>query len=226
MEIINPDKGYRQEDYHMHSFSFSDGEATIEEIVQYAGKIGLAKITITDHSQAMLDSYKYAKKSNRNILKRWKNVHNAVNVNFGIEGDILDEEGSICSDIDGLESDFLILSAHKKIYQSKPAGITSAYLKAMTRHTNKINFIGHLCMTDFAEHLDLRAVVETANRYHIPFEFNCANLVNKKTDLNLLRTMLQSAERIYVNSDAHTLHELGTGRRAGFDWLRQEGFLK
>jgi histidinol phosphatase-like PHP family hydrolase len=43
------------EDYHMHSINYSDGMNTIDEIVQYAGKIGLKKITITDHSQFMLD---------------------------------------------------------------------------------------------------------------------------------------------------------------------------
>ena len=43
------------EDYHVHSLNYSDGMNTIDEIVQYAGKIGMKKIVITDHSQALID---------------------------------------------------------------------------------------------------------------------------------------------------------------------------
>ena len=44
------------EDYHIHSLNFSDGFNTIDELVQQAGKIGLRKIIITDHSQAAIDA--------------------------------------------------------------------------------------------------------------------------------------------------------------------------
>ena len=43
------------EDYHIHSLNYSDGMNTVDEIVQYAGKIGMKKIIITDHSQAVID---------------------------------------------------------------------------------------------------------------------------------------------------------------------------
>ena len=39
MEIINPGN----EDYHIHSINFSDGLNTIDEIVKFAGEIGLTK---------------------------------------------------------------------------------------------------------------------------------------------------------------------------------------
>ena len=73
------------EDYHMHSINYSDGMNTIDEIVQYAGKIGLKKITITDHSQFMLDGKNFGTRNRRVHTNRWKNIYNDVEVNFGIE---------------------------------------------------------------------------------------------------------------------------------------------
>jgi len=41
----------------------------------------------------------------------------------------------------------------------------------------------------------------------------------------MLQVLLKKADRIYVNSDAHTLHELKTARNVGFAYLRKNGFL-
>ena len=68
MEIINPGR----EDFHMHSSNFSDGFNTIDEIVKYAGEIGLKKIAITDHNQAYLDKRNFPNRTYRGIIKRWK----------------------------------------------------------------------------------------------------------------------------------------------------------
>ncbi|HBB03870.1 TPA: hypothetical protein DCZ39_03140 [Patescibacteria group bacterium] len=61
MKILNT----IHEDYHMHSINYSDGMNTIDEIVQYAGKIGLKKITITDHSQFAQDKTGFSQRNRR-----------------------------------------------------------------------------------------------------------------------------------------------------------------
>ncbi|MCX6168152.1 MAG: PHP domain-containing protein [Ignavibacteriales bacterium] len=70
MEIINPGN----EDYHIHSLNYSDGMNTVDEIVKFAGEIGLTKITITDHCQMHLDIRKFVKKkslyNDRTLEKR------------------------------------------------------------------------------------------------------------------------------------------------------------
>jgi hypothetical protein len=81
MKILNT----LQEDYHIHSINFSDGFNTIDEIVQFAGKIGLKKIVITDHSQADLDIEGISHRCYRTTLKKRKNEYNDVDVSFGIE---------------------------------------------------------------------------------------------------------------------------------------------
>ncbi len=222
MRIINPGA----EDFHMHSFNFSDGANTIEELVHWAGKFGLTKIGITDHSQASIDHEQWAKKCPRSLLKRWKNVHdNGVEVVFGVEGDLLNEAGDICDNIQGETSSLLILSAHERIYQGDPQKITEAYLKAIERHAKEITFLGHPCIYYFEKHLDINAVIEAANKHQIPLEFNCCNFVYGKTNLNNLNLLLQKADQIYVNSDAHVLYELKTVREAGLKYLREKGLL-
>jgi len=226
MKIVNPNNS----DYHIHSLNYSDGLNTIDELVHWAGVFGLREIAITDHSQAALDKSGLARKGYRSIVQtehRWRNVHeNGVNVIFGVEGDILNEDGDICDQIQGKKGDFLVLSLHKEVYSGDPTKVTQAYCQAIKRFGKEIGVLGHPCINaPHQEHLDIKAVTRTANQYGIPLEFNCANLINGKTNLQQLKLMLDNAEQIYVNSDAHTLHELKMLRPAGFDYLRKNGYL-
>lgn len=222
MEILNP----VTEDYHIHSSTWSDGLNSVDEIVRFAGEIDLKKIAITDHSQAAIDVYGWYTAWRSFTRRRWKNVFNDVEVIFGVEGDLLNEQGDICDHIQGKASDFLILSAHDKVYSGNPTKITEAYLNAIKKHAEKIKFLGHLDIKYFDQYLDLEQVVEAANSYNIPLEVNCANLVNEKTNLDNLRKMLSIADRGYINSDAHTLGELRDARKEGFKYLKDNGFLK
>ena len=219
MRIVNPGK----EDYHMHSSNFSDGLSSIDELVVYAGKLGLRKIAITDHSQATLDYDNIAKKSFRTIVDRWKNVHNKVEVIFGVEADLLNRDGDVCFDIQGVESDFVILSAHKNVFQNKPKRITEAYLNAIKRYHKRISCIGHPDFKFFAKDVDIVRVIGAANDYGIPLEFNTGNLVLGKSDKRVLEKILERARKVMVNSDAHVLSDLKYNRAEGFRYLKQQG---
>ena len=167
MKILNT----IHEDYHIHSMNYSDGMNTIDEIVQYAGKIWLKKIAITDHSQALIDANKLALRNFRWSARHWKNVHNDVEVIIGIEWDILNQAGDCCFDIQWITSDFLILSCHEIVYAKNNWSMehmTEAYLNAIERYHDKIKFIGHPCKKWTAEFIDIKKVVEAANKYHIP----------------------------------------------------------
>lgn len=213
------------EDYHMHSFNYSDGLNTIDEIVQYAGKIWLKKIAITDHSQAVLDNHHYAHKCGRINLRRRKNVHNDVEVIFGVEGDLLDEEWNCCFDIQGIESDFSILVAHSGVYKWDDKNITQAYINAIHKYHDKIKFMWHICKKNTSEYLDIHAIAQVLNQYQIPVEVNCSNLSSDKEDIEKLKELVAIIEAgVYVNSDAHTLYDL-TKRQTGFDFLKEQGFL-
>jgi len=212
------------EDFHTHSITFSDGFNSIDEMVVYAGKIGIKKLCITDHCQFYLERQRYSKKTNRDIIKRWKNIHNDVDVSFGVEADIINESGEVSFDIQGTESDFVILSTHAGVYCDNPNKITEAYLSAIERFGGKISFLGHLCSVYFEDYLDVVPVIEAALKKGIAFELNCANLISSRTNMKNLKELLSRADRLYVNSDAHTLVELQVLRKYGFDFLKKEAY--
>ena len=106
---------------------------------------------------------------------RRKNVLNDVEVIQGIEGDLLNEAGDCCFDIRGFSSDFLILSCHYNVYEANHGDfskLTEAYLNALDRYHDKIKFIGHLCQKATVKFVDIQRIVERANQYKIPLEFN------------------------------------------------------
>jgi len=83
-------------DFHIHSV-FSDGCATVEEIVQYAWKIWMEEIAITDHSDHATNILKERYGiipcgGGRYALNHRENVHNDVKVIFWVEGDVINEE--------------------------------------------------------------------------------------------------------------------------------------
>jgi histidinol phosphatase-like PHP family hydrolase len=223
MEIVNRGK----EDYHIHSLNFSDGMNTIEELVKYAGDIGLTKIAITDHCQVHIEKRNFGMKNYYSMLERWRNVHNNVEVQFGIEADLLNENGDVCFDIQGVTSEIIILSSHPApIYSGSPNKITEGYVNAIERFHDTISFIGHPCAKYFENYIDIMELVKVCNKYEIPMEFNCANFVNERTNLANLKAMLENANQIYVNSDAHTLYELKTARASGFQYLNEMDIFK
>ena len=208
------------EDFHMHSVTFSDGLNSIDEIVKFAGDIGLKKIAITDHCQAYLDKRGFVKKTSYGIIRRWQNVHNDVEVIFGIECDILNEAGDVSMDIQGITPDFLLLSSHPgSPYSGDPAKITAAYLNAIERFSDKISFLAHPCSIYYEKFIKIEPIIELCNKYEIPMELNCANLANKRTNIGNLRTMLKRCDQIYINSDGHTLYEIQHVRKPGFKFI-------
>ena len=222
MGIVNPGN----EDYHIHSLNFSDGMNTVDEIVKYAGEIGLTKIAITDHCQVHIDKRNFVLKNYYNMIGRWKNVFNNVDVKFGIEADLLNESGDVCMDIQGITSEIIILSSHPApVYSGDPNKINEGYMKAIERFHDQITFLGHPCSKYFEEYIDILKLIEVCNKYEIPMEFNCANYVNKRTNLDNLRLMLDNCDQIYVNSDAHTLNELKVVKKLGLSFLREKGYL-
>ena len=209
----------QESDLHVHSLQFSDGLNTIDELVQMAGRLGLKKLAIADHSDArtFLPLIAY-----RVILSRYANVLNDVEVIFGVEGDLLNDDGDICMTIQKMESEFLLLTAHPDTFKGNPEKITDAYLKALERYHEKIQFICHPCA--YFTHTDIERLTKAANDHGIPVEVNTSNLSSGVTDMEKLDVMVTLADQIVVNSDAHSLADMTT-RSKGLDYLRAKGLL-
>lgn len=218
-------------DFHMHTSTFSDGMPSVDELVRFAWDIWLREIMITDHSQATQDNvakeWRPLPSGRRWFLKRWKNVFNDVKVWFWVEADILDEDWNVCFDIQWMESDFNILSAHRKIYSGRKEFVTEATIKAIERYHEKIAFVAHPCNNaDFAEYYDIAHLCEVANAYKIPLEFNAVNLLIGKMNIEKLHLMLELWDKFYLNSDAHTLYELKEARPFALKFLKEHWYIE
>lgn len=217
MQILNPGK----EDYHIHSITFSDGWNSVDEIVRYAGEIGLTKIAICDHSTALLTSEGFVRKTYRSPFKRWKNVFNDVEVIFGVEADLLNDSGDVCMEIQGIEGDFIILSYHEEVFKSESKKIADSFISAKKRYHDRIDCIGHVCYG--IDEPDALTVIKAANDYDIPLELNAKYFVKHP---EIWKVLLDNAARLYVNSDAHLLSDLRDLRPQAFELLKQMKYIK
>jgi len=226
-KIINLDN----RDYHMHTSSYSDWIPTINELVQFAGEINMKEIAITDHSQATIDLFrnKYnftASATSIFSIKNWWNVYNDVKVIFWVEWDLLDEDWNSCFDIQWKESEFCILSAHRWVYFWREENITNAYINAIKKYKNKIKLIWHPCSnTEYWEYVDIKKLVRVANEYNIPLEFNAQCLYQNRTNLEKLDYLLKNTNKIYINSDAHTLIQLRDFRKNAIKYLEDKKYI-
>jgi len=226
MQILNLD----WKDYHMHSTNFSDWTSSIDEMVKFAWWLWFSEIAITDHSDiAMEKAFPILWNKwfpPRVNLSRWKNVFNDVNVIFWVEWDLVNECWDICSTIQWIEQDFIILSAHIWVYEWNSESITNWYINAIERFHKKIKFIGHPCNSRcFSKYVDIKKLIEVCNTYNIPMEFDATDLIRNNTDIEKLHSMLKWAKYVYVNSDAHSLYEFKHNREIAFKFLKDNNYL-
>jgi histidinol phosphatase-like PHP family hydrolase len=163
-------------------------------------------------------------RNRRSTIKRWKNVHNDVEVIFGVEWDLLDDEWNCCFDIQWIESDFCVLSCHYKIYSWNIENLTQSYINAIHKYHKKIQFIWHPCLTGTPENFNIEEFAKILNQYQIPIEINCSYLNFNQIDLEKLNKLIHLVEAwVYVNSDLHVLNDFNL-RQSWFDYLKQQWF--
>ncbi len=195
----------------MHSLNFSDGLNTVDEIVQFAGKLGYKKIMITDHAS----TGKRSSLSLRGILlKHWKNVHNNVEVEFGVEADLLNAKGDISSAIQEVDEGKIIISPHLGYFEDDLSQLETAFEKAIERFHERIFCIGHLHIgstfwaPSIPESFDVVRVIQKANEYKIPLELNGTYIEGDLCNCKIAELIIEHADTIVINSDAHTLAQL------------------
>lgn len=78
---------------------------------------------------------------------------------------------------------------------------------------------------DFGEYYYIEKLVVTANMHNILLGFNAKNLLCEKTNIEKLHYLLQNANQIYLNSDAHTLYHLSESRKFAIQFLQDNWYL-
>lgn len=216
-KILNPNL---DEDYHVHSLNFSDGMNTVDEVVQYAGKIGLKKLYFADHAQ--IGNRRCL--SFRSFVKSWQNVHNDVEVRFTVEADVMNKDGDVQAQIGGVESERFLLSFHPWRYSSEPQTATDAICKAIRRYKDRIICVAHLHSSKNDGIIDVKKVVNVANECGVPLELNGKYLHDSLCEQRA-RILCDNANTILINSDAHHLVQLRDNRKKAMDFLQKNGYV-
>ena len=90
----------------------------------------------------------------------------------------------------------------------------------------KIKFIAHPCSKKhFWNDYDIEKLVNVANEYNIPMEFNWKDFYNWNTILERIDYVLKYANEIYVNSDAHNLNDLQIYRKSVIKYLKENKYI-
>jgi DNA polymerase (family 10) len=198
-------------DLHMHTTA-TDGQATLEEMVEAARRRGLRYIAITDHSQRVsmargLDSQR--------LLAQWqeidqlnRNLDGDMVVLKGIECDILEKGGMDLPDDVLAQADWVMASIHYGQKQPRQQ-ITDRMLGAIENpHVSAISHpTGRLINQREPYELDIDALFAAAKRHHKLLELNA-----NPARLDLNDTFCAAAKNhgipIVISTDAHNVEGL------------------
>ena len=210
-------------DLHVHS-KYSDGTATLEELVRFGQKMGYEYIAVCDHSQ----SVKYAHGLEIDRLRKKNAEIDRINARLegfrllkGTEVDILPDGSLDYPDEVLAELDFVVASVHQ---WRKDEDATERILRAM--ENPYVHAIGHptgrLISTREGYRVDIEALVEKALETGTFLEINA---YYERLDLNDVHARLAGERGVLleIGTDAHQAGQLwqirlgvGVARRA---WL-------
>lgn len=199
-------------DLHVHS-TWSDGEATIEQIARRAAELGWEYVAICDHSRSL----RIARGLGPEELKRQADEVRAVQAAYpqvrllhGVEVDIL-SDGSLDLPDESLAAlDIVVASIHSALSQERTR-ITQRLVRALEHPLVDIvahptgRRIGHRPSYD----VDFDAVLEAAARTGKALEINASA---GRLDLNdeLAARARSAGVLLAINTDAHDLAEMET----------------
>jgi DNA polymerase (family 10) len=192
--------------FHVHS-TWSDGMASIEEMVRTAQGLGYRYLGLSDHSQ----SARYANgldptrvQEQHRLIDRLNATLDGITVLKGSEVDIL-ADGSLDYPDELLrQMDFVIASVHSR-FNMPQGGMTARIVKAM--QNPYVTMVGHLTgrllLAREGYGVDIDAVVAEAVRLGVVLELN-ANPHRLDLDWRHLRAAHARGLLTSVNPDAHS----------------------
>ncbi len=211
--------------FHVHT-TYSDGSASLSEMVAAAAKAGYEYIGISDHSQSAV--YAHGLKADR-IRKQHKEIDGlrkkfqGIEILKGIESDIL-PDGSLDYDEETLsEFDFVIASVHSN-FSMNEAEMTERVIRAVSHPS--VTMLGHptgrLLLSREAYPLNMPAVIEAARKNEVVIELNASPF---RLDLDWRYCILakEAGVRMSLNPDAHQIASM-TDLSAGIG-IARKGWL-
>ncbi len=205
-------------DYHTHSVFSKDARNTLEENILIAIQKGLKEIAVTEHSYTNLNGIKKGQFVEiKNEVERLRKQYPSINILFGMEANLLNEDGDIDLSKDEQEQlDIVVLGYHKtctswknflrhlKMSWNSKKQIqrnTDAYIKAMKK--NKVDILAHL---GYVGKVDVLKLAEAALKNNVLVEFNRKQ--NWFTPYEV-KKMVEMGVKFVANSDAHSAEDIG-----------------
>ncbi|MCX7771710.1 MAG: phosphatase [Clostridia bacterium] len=214
-------------DCHLHTISSGHAYSTINEYALEASEKGLELIAMTDHGPRMPGSAHIFHFHNLRVIPSC--IHD-VEILKGIEGNVIDFDGSLDTDDVGLETlDVVISSFHMPCLKpGNKQDNTKALINSMK---NKyVNIIGH--PDDGRIDLDHEELVRAAAQMGVLIEVNNSSLRPisfrlgaEENYLRVLEACQKHGANIIVNTDSHIHYDVGEFDEA-LELIKKVGFPK
>ncbi|MBI2027016.1 MAG: DNA polymerase/3'-5' exonuclease PolX [Deltaproteobacteria bacterium] len=217
--------------FHNHTTS-SDGNATLEEMVAAAEKLGFEYIGISDHSQSAHYAHGLkpidVKKQHQDIDKLQKKFKK-ITILKGVESDILNDGSLDYPDSVLASFDFVIASIHSK-FNMPEKEMTHRIVKALkNKYTTMIGHpTGRLILGRAGYQVDVKELIHVAASLGKPVEIN-ANPHRFDIDWRWWPLLKENKVLVSINPDAHStagiadvFYGVGIARKA---WMRKEDVL-
>jgi DNA polymerase (family 10) len=200
--------------FHNHS-TWSDGNATLEQMAQAARKLGYTYLGIADHSQSLSIANgltpKRVKEQHAEIdalNDRLKGIH----LFKGTECDILADGSLDFSDAVLDTFDYVVASVHSHVNQTLEE-MTSRVIKAISNP--RVTMLGHasgrLILQREPYKVDLDAVLQAAAKHGTLIEINASP---HRLDIDWMQCKRAKAlgVKLVINPDAHATEEIAFNR--------------
>ncbi|MFI5371529.1 MAG: DNA polymerase/3'-5' exonuclease PolX [Candidatus Eisenbacteria bacterium] len=197
-------------DLHIHT-DRSDGQATLEQMVRAAQKMGYRYCAITEHSRSLAMAFGFdtarVRRSVEEIAEVRKRVP-GIRVLHGLEVDILGD-GSLDLDDEGLALlDWVVVSLHARLAQSRDE-MTRRLLRAIDHP--RVDAVGHPTARRIGQReavdVDLEAVFEHAAERGVAMEINAQPDRSDLSDVNA-RLAASKGVPLVIDTDAHSTAQL------------------
>lgn len=199
-------------DTHTHTLASGHAYSTIREMAKAAKEKGLEGLAITDHAPTMPGGPHLFYFQNTKVLPKQME---GVEMLYGVELNILNEEGDIDLPIDVLDKlDLKIASIHPPCFQGEitKESITRTYLNVMDN--KRIDIIGHPDDARFP--IDYEKLVKKAKETHTLLEINNSSLHPqsfrqgaRKNITTLLKECQKQQVPVVIGTDSHVDIDVG-----------------
>jgi putative hydrolase len=193
-------------DFHSHSLFSTCGIHTIIEMLSSARNKGLKALAITDHGTAQ-DGH-----ISSPFFDRLVNPVDGIIMLKGQESNVVNDTGDIDFPVKFLKFvDVVLLGLHPNLDKlPRKSDYTDMLIRALEKNPY-IDIITHL--NDTAYPVDYDRVIATVKRLGMAIEFNNSKVLYKRipddVTLRLIDACKRAGCRAVIDSDAHTVHEIG-----------------